>query len=703
MITYEIDSQGIVVVTINNQDESLNILSFEAFQQFSDLLDEIAGLKDPVPVGLVLISGKADNFIVGADIKAFTFDSAEQAEAASGVGQEIWGKIAELPFPTVAAINGTCMGGGLEMALNCTSRIITDHPKTVISLPEVKLGLIPGTGGSQTLPRMVGVQAALDMLLTGKNIYPYKARKIGLVDEIVNPGVLLKAAKTRVQRLARGEAHRTKPKGPLMMRALDGPLKGIVYRIARKRVMAQTKGNYPAPLEILSAVKKGLSKRLSKGLEIEARTWGRLSMTDEHRALTHVFFATRASRQKLEAEPQPISQVGILGGGLMGAGIATLALDKGYTVRQKDLDYDALAKSRSHIQGYFHSRTKKHIITKRDANLILTHYSDTTDYTGFQRSQAVIEAVFEDLDLKQSIITDLEKIIPPETIIATNTSSIPIAKIAEQAQHPERIIGMHFFSPVERMPLLEITISRYTNDQTLATAVTLGRKLGKTVIVVKDSPGFYMNRIFTPYCNEAFKLLEDGLSITELDRYAQRMGFPIGPCAVMDELGLDIGNKVGGVMVPFFGERAEASDIIQRMIEDNRLGHKNERGFYTYVKGHRADEDKAIYQLLDDPQRHPIRYEEVRERLLSIILNEAAHVLEDGIIDTSYVGDIGAIYGIGFPPFLGGPFWTMDQIGLPSMVEQLTRLTEKHGRRFAPAMDLVKRAEAGERYYADGE
>jgi 3-hydroxyacyl-CoA dehydrogenase/enoyl-CoA hydratase/3-hydroxybutyryl-CoA epimerase len=699
MITYEIDSQGIVVVTINNPDETLNILSFAAFQEFSEILDTIAGLQDPVPVGLVLISGKDSNFIVGADIKDFTFDSAQQAEAASGAGQEIWGKIAKLPFPSVAAINGTCMGGGLEMALNCTSRIITDHPKTVLALPEVKLGLIPGTGGSQNLPRLVGVQAALDMLLTGKNIYPYKARKIGLADEIVNPGVLLTAAKTRVLRLARGEARQAKPKRSLMMQVLDGPLKSIVYRMARKRVLGQTKGNYPAPLEILGAVRKGLRKNLSKGLEVESKVWGRLSMTAEHRALTHVFFSERTSRHKLVSEPHSISQLGVLGGGLMGAGIATMALDKGLTVRQKDLNYDALAKSQGHIQSYFHGRVKKHIITRRDVGLTLTHYSATTDYTGFQRSQAVIEAVFEDLELKHRIITELEAILAPDTVIATNTSSLPITKIADQAQHPERIVGMHFFSPVERMPLLEITVSKHTNDQTLATAVSLGRKLGKTVIVVKDSPGFYINRILTPYFNESMKLLEDGLTITELDRYAERMGFPIGPCAVMDEIGLDVADKVARVMVTFFGERAEATDLNLRLMEDNRLGHKNERGFYTYVGGHRAEEDKSLYQLLDNPRRRPILYEEVRERLLSIILHEAAHVLEDGIIDSPYVGDTGAIYGFGFPPFLGGPFWAMDQIGLPAFVEQLQRLAEQHGPRFTPAAGLIRRAEQGEAYY----
>jgi 3-hydroxyacyl-CoA dehydrogenase/enoyl-CoA hydratase/3-hydroxybutyryl-CoA epimerase len=249
------------------------------------------------------------------------------------------------------------------------------------------------------------------------------------------------------------------------------------------------------------------------------------------------------------------------------------------------------------------------------------------------------------------------------------------------------------------MPLLEVTVSEHTNDQTIATAVNLGRKLGKTVIVVKDSPGFYINRILTPYLNEAMLLLEEGLTVSELDRYALRMGFPIGPCAVMDEVGLDVCDKVAKVMIDFFGERAEATDLNRRLAEDNRLGHKNERGFYTYVKGHRAKEDTSVYQLLDDPKRRSMPYEKVRERVISIILHEAAHVLEDGIIDDPYAGDTGAIYGFGFPPFLGGPFWAMDRIGLPAFVEQLQRLAEEHGPRFAPAAGLIRRAENGESYY----
>ncbi|UCH62786.1 MAG: enoyl-CoA hydratase/isomerase family protein [Fidelibacterota bacterium] len=700
MIHYNIGNDAIAVVTFDHPDEPLNIISFQAFLRLGEVLDELAAKDDPRPVGVVFISGKADNFIVGVDIKDFLgFEAAEQATEASRQGQRILGKIARLSFPSVAAINGTCLGCGLELALNCTGRIITDHPRTVLGLPEVKLGLLPGTGGTQRLPRQVGLSSALDIMLTGKNVYPYKARKIGLVDEIVSSGVLLEAAKKRVLQLAHNEKQPARRKQPLATRALDGPFKQLVYRAARQRVLAQTSGNYPAPLEILKVVRKSPGRSLARGLEREAEGFGRLAMTPEHRALTHVYFASRASKTALKAEPQEVRQVGILGSGLMGSGIATVCLDRGLTVRQKDLSLDALAGSRTHIQGYFNDRVRRHIISRREAGLILNHYSATTDYSGFRPAQMVIEAVFEDLDLKRKIVAELEEHCPPETVIATGTSSMPITKIAEGARHPERIIGMHFFSPVERMPLLEIITSDYTDGQTLATAVELGRRLGKTVIVVKDSPGFYINRILTPYLNEAFKLLEDGLSVDDLDHFAQRMGFPVGPCTLLDEVGLDVADKVAEVMIAFFGERVEPTDHNLRFMQDDRLGRKKGRGFYIYEGGKRGKSDKTIYQLLDNPQRRNIPYEEVRDRLLSAILNEAAYALAEGLIEDASAGDIGAIFGFGFPPFLGGPYWAMDQIGLVPFTEQLQQLAERHGSRFTPAPGLLQRAEAGELYY----
>lgn len=688
------------MVTIDHPEEPFNILSFKSVRLLAEVLQVLAAKDDPRPVGAVFISGKPDNFIVGVDIKEFLcFQNAEEATEACRLGQGVFSRISELPFPTIAAINGTCLGGGLELALCCTSRIITDHPKTVLGLPEVKLGLLPGLGGSQRLPRLVGLSVALDMLLTGKNVYPYKARKIGLADEIVSPGVLLTAARKRVTELASGRYRSPRRKHSLVRRTLDGPLRPLAYRLACRRVRSQTKGNYPAPPEILTVVRKGLRLNLHRGLKREAEAFGRLAATREHLALTHVYFASRPSRTPPKAEPRAVRQIGILGGGLMGSGIATVCLDHELTVRQKDLSFDALAGSRARIQRYFEGRIDKNILSRREAGLILTHYSATTDYSGFRQSQVVIEAVLEDLALKRRIVAELEGIISPETVIASNTSSLPIAEIAAGAKHPERIIGMHFFSPVEQMPLLEVVTSDDTSEQALATVVALGRQLGKTVIVVQDSPGFYVNRLLTAYLNEAFKLLEEGVAVDDLDRMALRVGFPIGPCTLLDEVGLDVAGQVSDVMAAFIGERLEISDYNQRFLEDDRLGRKNGRGFYAYHARGRGKVDTSVYDLFDLSGRGSVPFIEVRERMLGAICNEAAYALERGVISNTAAGDTGAIYGFGFPPFLGGPYWVMDQIGLSEYVKRLRRLEDQHGGRFTPAPELLRRMETGEEFH----
>ncbi len=697
MISYKVDDGNIGVLTIDHPEKPLNVLSFAYIAELDNLLDRLAA-HDNRPVGLVIISGKADNFIVGVDIKHFLgFKTADDGVRTSREGQRVFGLIAALPFPTVAAINGTCLGGGLELALNCTSRLISDHPKTALGFPEVKLGLLPGASGCTLLPRLVGLQAALDMMLTGKNVYPYKARKIGLADEIVSAPALLGAAKERILQLAAGRAIIVKRRKPLMARLLDGPLKPVVYRVARKQVLKQSGGHYPAPLEILKVVRRSLGRKLPAALQLEAEGFGRLTATAEHKALTHVFFAGSGER-KLPAEPVAVSRLGVLGAGLMGVGIATVALDKGLTVRHKDIDFQALGRARAHVQKYFHGRVKKRILTGREAGLTLTHYSPTSDYSGFGRVEVVIEAAFEDLELKRRLIAELEAVVAPETVIATNTSSLPIAQVAAGAKHPERIIGMHFFSPVEKMPLVEVITSQATNAQTLATTVKLGRRLGKTVIVVKDSPGFYINRLLTPYLNETFKLLEDGIPVDLLDRHARRMGMPVGPCTLLDEVGLDVAGMVAGVMAPFIGQRLEMTDHNRRFVDDGRLGRKNGRGLYRYEDGQRRGVDKSIYGLLSNARRRDISFQETMQRLIGALLNEAAYALDEGLIGSPAEGDIGAIYGFGYPPFRGGPFWAMDQVGLPAMVERLQQLAKKHGPRFTPAPGLVKMADANRRY-----
>ncbi|MCK4577518.1 MAG: fatty acid oxidation complex subunit alpha FadJ, partial [Candidatus Marinimicrobia bacterium] len=430
--------------------------------------------------------------------------------------------------------------------------------------------------GITLLPRLVGLQAALDMLLTGRKVYPYKARKIGLVSEIVSPGVLQQAAAKLVRALADGSYSGRKLKKALVTRLLDGPLKFIVYRAVKKRVAGQTKGNYPAPFKIIETIRKSLGKKIDRALKNEALAFGELMVSPEHKALTHVFFVS-SSKPRLEATPAEIGQVAVIGAGLMGAGIATVSLDKGLTVRHRDLDLAALGRARAHLQSYFDKKVKRRILSKRAGGLALNRYSSTIDYSGFGRSQIVVEAVFEDLELKRSIISDLEDQVSPETVIATNTSSLPITEVAAGARHPERIIGMHFFSPVEKMPLVEVIPGRQTSPETVATTVAFGQSLGKRILLVKDSPGFYVNRILTPYLNETFKLLEDGIAADVLDRYARRMGFPVGPCTLIDEVGFDVAAKVSDVMAAFIGNRLEMTDHNTRFLNDDRLGRKNGR------------------------------------------------------------------------------------------------------------------------------
>ena len=439
--------------------------------------------------------------------------------------------------------------------------------------------------------------------------------------------------------------------------------------------------------------------KLDRGLQREAAAFGPLGVSPESRALVHVFLAGNGGLPEVGAAPQEVAQLGILGAGLMGSGIGMVALEKGLTVRHKDVSLEALGRAGKAIHHYIGQRVKKGIIQRQDAVAILSRYSPSTDYSGFGRVQAVVEAVYENLDLKRQMIAGLEDVLDETAMIATNTSSLPIGAVAEGARHPERIIGMHFFSPVEKMPLLEIITSSSTNEATLATALALGQRLGKKIIVVKDIPGFYINRILSPYLSETFKLLADGVRVTELDRIVTGMGFPVGPCTLIDEVGIDVLGMVLGVMMPFVGERLQMQDMAGRFSADNRRGRKNGRGFYSYIDGQRKGEDPTVYELFDRPEQRKVPQAEVRQRLLYGILNEAAYALQEGVITGPADGDTGAIYGFGYPPFMGGPFWTMDRIGLPALVASLRKLQDDHGSRFEPAPDLLERAVKGKSYF----
>ena len=699
LLAQEIDANGILVVTLDAPGERVNTLGKAMIAEFEALIASLqtgeAGVR-----GIVIRSGKPDNFIAGADIKDFVkIQSAEEGEALSRSGQALIDRLGALPMPVVVAIHGSCLGGGLETALACSYRIASDDAKTVLGLPEVMLGLIPGAGGTQRLPRLIGLAAALDMILTGRTLRAAKARKAGLVDEVVPVAALTQAARAAALALADGTLKpRRRGIGPL-----ERLLKPVIIRKARASVLEKTGGHYPAPLAAIEAVERGTATTLEAGLGIEAKFFGELSVSPASRSLVSVFFATQEIKKDTGVpegtEAREVAKLGVLGAGLMGAGIAGAAADVGVDVRLKDATLDALGHGLRYLRGSFEERRKRGSLTARDVARRLDRIAPTVEPTGFKRCDLVIEAVFEDLELKRNVLAEIESVTRDECVYASNTSSLPIREIARNAGRKTRVLGMHFFSPVHRMQLLEVIVTKETDAWATATAVAFGRRLGKHVIVVRDGPGFFTTRALSPYLNEAARIVEAGARIEDVDRALVALGFPVGPIALLDEVGIDVGAKVSKVLEHAFGARMTPPASMARVVEDGRLGRKNGRGFYWY-NGKKKRPDESVYALLaNGAERKAVDAREIQERLVFAFLNESALCLHEGILRSPRDGDVGAIFGLGFPPFLGGPFRYLDHLGARFATETLERLAARHGERFKPAPNLLDMAKSGKTFY----
>jgi 3-hydroxyacyl-CoA dehydrogenase/enoyl-CoA hydratase/3-hydroxybutyryl-CoA epimerase len=697
---------SIAVVTFDLPGEPVNKLTSAVRSEIETLL---ARLRDDSSVrAVVLISGKPDNFIAGADIEEFTaIASQDVAERLSFEGQETVSRVETFHKPVVAAIHGACLGGGLEVALACHYRIATDHPKTLLGLPEVQLGLIPGAGGCQRLPRLIGARAALDMILAGKSERAAKACRLGLVDEVVPRSILRQVAVSVADRLAREGLPRRKRQGGVAAMLLDRTPAGrqLVYRTARKELLKKTGGHYPAPLAALETVRVGLEQGITAGLAEEHRAFGELAVGNVSRKLVQIFFATTALKKDDgvrpgTAVPRQIRRLGIVGSGFMGAGIAgTAVVNVEVDTRLKDADLTRVGKGLKAATAIIKDRFDRRRLTRAQYDRLTASLSGSADYSGFSRADLVIEAVFEELEVKRQVLAEVEAQVRPEAIFATNTSTIPIHQISARARHPERVLGMHFFSPVERMPLLEVIPTEATSPDTIVTAVRFGRRMGKTVIVVADRPGFWVNRILSPYLNEAGHLLQEGVPIEIIDRAMTDFGFPVGPVALLDEVGLDVAQKAGSVMHEAFGDRMKPSGVLARMLGATRLGRKNGRGFYKYNQGHKAGVDRSVYALLAVRPTGDVHSDLVERRLVYAMLNEAALAFADNVVRSPRDGDIGAIFGIGFPAFRGGPLRMIDDVGPGRVVETLYQLQEQFGERFRPAASLLDMARASGRYY----
>lgn len=699
--TLTLTDQHVGIITIDVPGEKVNTLKAEFVEQICAILQKAQ--QYPQLKGLVLISGKLDSFIAGADISMIGgCKTAAEASSLAQKGQSVMSHISAFPVPVVAAIHGACLGGGLELALACHARICSLDDKTQLGLPEVQLGLLPGSGGTQRLPRLIGAPKALDMMLTGRSIRAKQAQKMGLVDDAVPQAILLQTA---LERVALGRQPRASL--PWQARLVGGPLgKALLFHFVRKQTRAKTHGNYPATEKIIDVVRMGLDHGRASGYQAEATAFGELVMTPQSAALRGLFFASTALKkeQGAGAEPLLLKRIGILGGGLMGGGIANVTATRaGLPVRIKDINQEGIRHALKYSWDLLDKRVRRGRLKRSEQQRQMMLISGTTDFSGFERVDLVIEAVFEDLSLKQQMVEEVEHYASPKTIFASNTSSLPIHAIAANAARPEQVIGLHFFSPVDKMPLVEVVPHAGTSEQTISTTVALAKKQGKTAIVVGDSAGFYVNRILAPYINEATRCLLEGEPIEHIDSALMNFGFPVGPLQLLDEVGIDVGTKIIPILVEALGPRFAAPPALDAVLKDERKGRKNGKGFYLYaLKGRQAKKkqaDPSIYRLLNVTPKQQQGAEQIARRCVMIMLNEAVRCLDEQVVRSARDGDIGAVFGIGFPPFLGGPFRYIDQLGAAAVVQTLQGLQQHYGEHFAPCAGLLRRAQEGRCFY----
>lgn len=704
------------------RDDGVHVIHFDLPESRQnvlrpDLQDGLTGKLEAArsegALAIVFASRKPGSFVAGADIEMLSeVQDAEKATEMSRALQKVLDGIARSAIPVVSAIDGACLGGGLELALACADRVASISSKTRLGLPEVKLGLLPGAGGTQRLVPQVGIEVALDMLLTGKTVDGRKAEKLGLVHVAVAPPLVVEAAARRGLELARTPDDPPKPRfgdlDALQSFALTGNALGrsIVFSQAEKTALAKSGGHYPAIPRILEVVRTGLEKGMEAGLEAEAQAFGELLMTDVSQRLVELYFVTKALERDKgvdgEVEPRPIRRLGVLGAGLMGRGIAYVTVDKaGLPVVLRDRDDTAVGAGLRTIHGLLRERQERKKTRDFDFKRQLMRLEGSTRRASFRRCDVVVEAVFEDLELKRRLLREVEETTPETTIFASNTSSIPISKIAETATRKHRVVGMHYFSPVHKMPLLEIIRTPDTSDETIATCVALGKKQGKTVIVVNDGVGFYTSRILGPYLNEAAWMLTEGIPVETIDAAAKRVGFPVGPITLLDEVGIDVAAQVSKIAEEAYGARLHPPSSLERLVEDGRTGRKGRKGFYAYDDKKKVV-DASVYEVIGVKPDRRSRFESriLEDRLLIMMVQEAIRCFDEGIVRSARDADIGAVFGLGFPPFRGGPLRWVDAIGPSELLRRMRGLHDRLGGRFEPPPVLEQMAKEGRRFHS---
>ncbi len=722
---------GLLIFDI--EGERVNTLSHTSIGELEEILTDFSK-KYPQLKSVLLKSNKVDSFIVGADLNLVRSmsDRSEAFEASMG-GQRVFNMVEDLEIPVIAAIHGACMGGGTELSSACTYRICSDSAKTMIAVPEVKLGFLPGWGGTYRLPKLVGLGTSLDMMLTGKNIRPDKAAKLGLVSLVIPEAIFADEALKIAQKLASGVDPFKNQKKPSFIKSVSQDptqlLKNfwagrrIIFQQAKATVVKQTRGNYPAPFRILEVVEKAWGQNREKALELEANGFADLWATPESKNLVGLFFLNENAKKdtgvsltndQVKALP-PIHEVAVLGAGVMGGGIASQSAAKGMRTLVKDINWASVQKAITHANKLAETSLSKKQVTVVEKNQWMNRIRGQTDYSGFSACDLVIEAVVENMDIKKAVFKEVEDVVGPECIIASNTSSLRVTEMATAFKDPSRLVGLHFFNPVHRMPLVEVVSHDKASEESIARAVKYVKSIGKTPVVVKDGPGFLVNRILMPWLNEAGYCLLEGYSIEGMDKTLKKFGMPMGPCELLDEIGLDVGAKVAKILYQALGERSKPSDAVEKVLSKNvqgatdaRLGRKSGLGFYKWSEGggKRLDADtKGINELLFDSGTTPMVPEHTPESLIRRqifpMINEAAEILKEGLTAGPAQVDLAMIFGTGFAPFRGGLCRYADSIGLELVVAELERLSQQHGPRLAPSEALKEFAKNGGKFYRD--
>lgn len=690
---------GVGDLVFDNPGSDVNVLTSEHLGALDQTLDELARRAEIK--ALVITSAKERIFIAGADIRQIEgITTPQDALDKAELGKAILKKLENLPYPTVCVISGACLGGGYELALACDRRVASFSPSVKIGLPEVHLGILPGFGGSIRLPRLVGLLKGLPLILAGKRVSAEEALKNGMVDRLF-PEKTLRTDAIAYAVTLKSKHRIPRKKGLGVAFFEDTPIgRAIVYHKARKDVLKRTKGKYPAPLEIIKLVGRTYGRSDTGAYRLESERFARLATTGVSKNLIKVFFLSEKYKKHRwtdsAAKSDGVKKCGVIGAGVMGGGIAQLVSARDLSVRVKDLHDKALSGALLEALKINQSALKRRRIRKHELENRMSLISTTLDNSGLGKCDILIEAVVEDLGIKQRVFKELSGLTGPGTILASNTSSLPVTRMAEVCAHPERVVGLHFFNPVDRMPLVEVIRAAQSSPETVERTVLFARRLGKTVILTEDRPGFLVNRLLLPYLNEAAYLLSEGLPCERIDRIAEDFGLPMGPIELADQVGIDVGTKVAHILQEAFGERMKVAPILEDVQKAGLLGKKSGKGFYVYDGKKRTPNPEV-----KAGSGSKITETDALKRMIYIMINEAARCLEEKVVDSAATVDIGMIMGTGFPPYRGGLLRYADSIGASAILKDLERFSkEVDAKRFEPSKLLVELARTGRTFHA---